>query len=93
MVRQNGPRLLESIGRYDDVNKSSYRPPVSEAPATPPGTPMNKPPIALNIDCGDRGAIRRLLWFFALVYVVEGLAQPDGLIAQPTGGATAPARP
>jgi MFS family permease len=27
--------------------------------------------------------IRRLLLFFALVYVVEGLAQPDGLIAQP----------
>ena len=32
---------------------------------------------------GDRTLIRRLLLFFALVYVVEGLAQPDGLIAQP----------
>jgi MFS family permease len=32
---------------------------------------------------GDRPLIRRLLLFFALVYVVEGLAQPDGLIAQP----------
>ncbi|MFY9761643.1 MAG: MFS transporter, partial [Xanthobacteraceae bacterium] len=32
---------------------------------------------------GDRALIRRLLLFFALVYVVEGLAQPDGLIAQP----------
>ncbi|MGC1778685.1 MAG: MFS transporter [Xanthobacteraceae bacterium] len=31
----------------------------------------------------DRTLIRRLLLFFALVYVVEGLAQPDGLIAQP----------
>ncbi len=27
--------------------------------------------------------MRRLLLFFALVYAVEGLAQPDGLIAQP----------
>jgi MFS family permease len=27
--------------------------------------------------------VRRLLLFFALVYAVEGLAQPDGLIAQP----------
>jgi MFS family permease len=32
---------------------------------------------------GDRTSIRRLLLFFASVYVVEGLAQPDGLIAQP----------
>ena len=32
---------------------------------------------------GDRTLIRGLLLFFALVYVVEGLAQPDGLIAQP----------
>lgn len=31
----------------------------------------------------DRTLIRRLLLFFASVYVVEGLAQPDGLIAQP----------
>ena len=31
----------------------------------------------------DRTLIRQLLLFFALVYVVEGLAQPDGLIAQP----------
>jgi predicted MFS family arabinose efflux permease len=32
---------------------------------------------------GDETTTRRLLLFFALVYVVEGLAQPDGLIAQP----------
>lgn len=32
---------------------------------------------------GDRRLIHRLLLFFAFVYVVEGLAQPDGLIAQP----------
>ena len=31
----------------------------------------------------DRILTRRLLLFFASVYVVEGLAQPDGLIAQP----------
>ena len=31
----------------------------------------------------DRTLIQRLLLFFAFVYVVEGLAQPDGLIAQP----------
>ncbi|MGB7035038.1 MAG: MFS transporter [Xanthobacteraceae bacterium] len=31
----------------------------------------------------DRTSISRLLLFFASVYVVEGLAQPDGLIAQP----------
>jgi hypothetical protein len=27
--------------------------------------------------------ISRLMWFFALVYVVEGLGQTGGLIAQP----------
>ena len=27
--------------------------------------------------------VLRLMLFFAAVYVVEGLAQPDGLIAQP----------
>jgi BT1 family len=30
-----------------------------------------------------RAMADRLLLFFALVYVVEGFAQPDGLIAQP----------
>src|ERR1700733_4050073 len=32
---------------------------------------------------GDEATTRRLMLFFALVYMVEGLAQPDGLIAQP----------
>jgi MFS family permease len=32
---------------------------------------------------GDRAAVHRLLLFFALVYVVEGLGQIGGLIAQP----------
>src|SRR6516165_3722681 len=27
--------------------------------------------------------VRRLMWFFALVYIVEGLGQTGGLIAQP----------
>jgi MFS family permease len=31
----------------------------------------------------DRQAINRLLWFFALVYIVEGLGQIVGLISQP----------
>src|SRR5436305_14264668 len=31
----------------------------------------------------DRSAMRRLMWFFAIVYVVEGLGQTGGLIAQP----------
>lgn len=30
-----------------------------------------------------RRQIRRLMWFFALVYVVEGIGQTGGLIAQP----------
>ena len=31
----------------------------------------------------DRAAVHRLLWFFALVYLVEGVGQIGGLIAQP----------
>ena len=31
----------------------------------------------------DRAAAHRLLWFFALVYLVEGVGQIGGLIAQP----------
>ena len=46
---------------------------------------MNEQPSSMSTEQrpGDRPLIRRLLLFFALVYVVEGLAQPDGLIAQP----------
>jgi MFS family permease len=45
---------------------------------------MNKPasPRAERNDT-DRAAVRRLLWFFALVYLVEGVGQIGGLIAQP----------
>lgn len=31
----------------------------------------------------DRGSMSHLLWFFALVYVVEGLGQIGGLLSQP----------
>jgi MFS family permease len=31
----------------------------------------------------DRGSMPHLLWFFALVYVVEGLGQIGGLVSQP----------
>jgi predicted MFS family arabinose efflux permease len=37
----------------------------------------------VHLRAGDWATTRRLLLFFAVVYVVEGLAQPDGLIAQP----------
>jgi hypothetical protein len=46
---------------------------------------MNEQPSSMSAERwpSDRTLIRRLLLFFALVYVVEGVAQPDGLIAQP----------
>src|SRR5579862_5154483 len=37
----------------------------------------------LDSSTGDRAAVDHLLLFFALVYVVEGLGQLGGLIAQP----------
>ena len=45
---------------------------------------MNEPasPRANRNDT-DRAAVHRLLWFFALVYLVEGVGQIGGLIAQP----------
>ena len=46
---------------------------------------MNEQPPSMSTEpgAGDPTLIRRLLLFFAFVYAVEGLAQPDGLIAQP----------
>jgi hypothetical protein len=42
------------------------------------------PPSAPSPDeIGARGEIRRLMLFFGAVYVVEGLGQTGGLIAQP----------
>jgi hypothetical protein len=47
--------------------------PMNEAPSSPPA----------DAPAHDRSAINRLLLFFAIVYVVEGLGQVGGLIAQP----------
>ena len=46
--------------------------------------PMNDPssPHA-DLPAQDRAAVRRLMLFFALVYLVEGVGQISGLIAQP----------
>ena len=46
---------------------------------------MNEQPLSLHADVPalDRQVMNRLLSFFALVYVVEGVGQVGGLIAQP----------
>jgi MFS family permease len=45
---------------------------------------MNEPaPPRADRNEADRAAVRRLLVFFALVYLVEGVGQIGGLIAQP----------
>ena len=41
------------------------------------------PAIEGPASVSERGSMGHLLWFFALVYVVEGLGQIGGLIAQP----------
>src|SRR3984885_7338055 len=41
------------------------------------------PPPQMHDPVADKAVINRLLWFFALVYLVEGLGQVVGLIAQP----------
>src|SRR5262245_48240575 len=41
------------------------------------------PPAGSAAPMADAGAIRRLMLFFGIVYVVEGLGQTGGLIAQP----------
>ena len=41
------------------------------------------PAVKSSARLGERGSMVHLLWFFALVYVVEGLGQIGGLIAQP----------
>jgi MFS family permease len=41
------------------------------------------PPPQPHDPAADKAVINRLLWFFALVYLVEGLGQVVGLIAQP----------
>jgi MFS family permease len=37
----------------------------------------------LAVPLAERPQLRRLMWFFAIVYVVEGLGQVGGLISQP----------
>jgi MFS family permease len=46
---------------------------------------MNETPLSLHAEpaARDHGVMNRLLLFFALVYVVEGVGQVGGLIAQP----------
>ena len=41
------------------------------------------PALETNAISNERGSRAHLLWFFALVYVVEGLGQIGGLISQP----------
>src|SRR5215468_5572344 len=50
-----------------------------------PRPPMidQAPAIEGPASVSERGSMGHLLWFFALVYVVEGLGQIGGLIAQP----------
>ncbi|MGH7099494.1 MAG: hypothetical protein ACREE4_17780, partial [Stellaceae bacterium] len=37
----------------------------------------------MALPASERLQLRRLMWFFAVVYVVEGLGQVGGLISQP----------
>jgi predicted MFS family arabinose efflux permease len=41
------------------------------------------PALETLVISNERGSMAHLLWFFALVYVVEGLGQIGGLISQP----------
>jgi hypothetical protein len=56
-------------------------------PDAAPSETANEPSISatsMTSDAdADAGAVKRLLLFFALVYVVEGLGQIVGLISQP----------
>jgi MFS family permease len=45
--------------------------------------PLAAHPAAPLADAQDHRLVDRLLWFFALVYIVEGLGQVVGLISQP----------
>lgn len=56
-----------------------------EAPTDVPAVPPREStgPAALLYHQDDRQLVNRLLWFFGLVYIVEGLGQVVGLISQP----------
>lgn len=47
------------------------------------GSTAQRPPHPAYDEAGEKRLISHLLWFFALVYIVEGLGQVVGLIAQP----------
>ena len=53
-------------------------------PDAAPSAPTNEPSVSADgIAPGEKDTTRRLLIFFALVYLVEGLGQIVGLISQP----------
>lgn len=56
-----------------------------EAPTDAPATQLKEPtgPAELRHHQDDQQLVNRLLWFFGLVYIVEGLGQVVGLISQP----------
>ena len=41
------------------------------------------PAVEIGTRLSERGSMAHLLWFFALVYIVEGLGQIGGLVSQP----------
>jgi MFS family permease len=51
--------------------------------ATPNGATPNGAIRGIAAPAAERPQLRRLMWFFAVVYVVEGLGQVGGLISQP----------
>ncbi|MGB6534800.1 MAG: MFS transporter [Xanthobacteraceae bacterium] len=59
------------------MNSTEARPEVLQAAAN------EATPAAAAGPPDDKRLVYRLLWFFALVYVVEGVGQVGGLIAQP----------
>ncbi len=54
------------------VHRESRNPMTDPSASSPAATPAQ-----------NRAAVRHLMLFFALVYVVEGVGQISGLIAQP----------
>src|SRR5581483_1331658 len=78
-----GPGLRLRLQYYRMLHRS--RRPDHASAATADASPMNGQPgsTAIQNQARDRAATRQLLLFFALVYVVEGLGQIAGLIAQP----------
>jgi MFS family permease len=55
----------------------------SQLPAAPAAAPVPDERVLAPAGAGEQQIVRHLLLFFGLVYVVEGLGQIGGLIAQP----------